>query len=161
KQKHEIIENYRLHDKDTGSPEVQIAILTEKIRRLSEHLKEHKKDHSSRRGLLKMVGRRRKLLNKVSILCEEKDKRSILDLIFKETSSIGVRITKVEKVFLKREIKEINTKFGKVRLKISYFSGEKKFTPEYEDLKKISQEKNIPLKKVYDFIFKEIEKLKE
>ncbi len=98
---------------------------------------------------------------KLSILCEEKDKSSILDLIFKETSSIGVRITKVEKVFLKREIKEINTKFGKVRLKISYFLGEKKFTPEYEDLKKISQEKNIPLKKVYDFIFKEIEKLNE
>lgn len=63
KEKQEIIEKFRLHENDTGSAEVQIAILTEKIRKLSEHLKEHRKDHSSRRGLLKMVGRRRKLLN--------------------------------------------------------------------------------------------------
>ncbi len=77
KEKQEIIEKYRLHDKDTGSPEVQIAILTEKIRRLSEHLKEHKKDHSSRRGLLKMVGRRRKLLNYL----KEKDYDKYLQLI--------------------------------------------------------------------------------
>jgi small subunit ribosomal protein S15 len=52
-----------MHEKDTGSPEVQIAILTEKINYLTEHLKEHKKDHHSRRGLLKMVGQRRGLLN--------------------------------------------------------------------------------------------------
>ncbi len=77
KEKQEIIEKFRLHDKDTGSPEVQIAILTEKIRRLSEHLKEHKKDHSSRRGLLKMVGRRRKLLNYL----KEKDYDKYLQLI--------------------------------------------------------------------------------
>ncbi|MBC7195193.1 MAG: 30S ribosomal protein S15 [Caldisericia bacterium] len=77
KEKQEIIEKYRLHDKDTGSPEVQIAILTEKIKRLSEHLKEHKKDHSSRRGLLKMVGRRRKLLNYL----KEKDYDKYLQLI--------------------------------------------------------------------------------
>lgn len=61
--KQQIIENYRLHDSDTGSPEVQIAILTERINHLNEHLKEHKKDHHSRRGLLKMVGKRRGLLN--------------------------------------------------------------------------------------------------
>lgn len=62
-QKQDIIEKYKLHDKDTGSPEVQIAILTERINYLTEHLKEHKKDHHSRRGLLKMVGQRRALLN--------------------------------------------------------------------------------------------------
>lgn len=61
--KSEIIEKYKLHDGDTGSPEVQIAILTERINHLNEHLKIHKKDHHSRRGLLKMVGARRGLLN--------------------------------------------------------------------------------------------------
>jgi len=61
--KAQIIENYKLHDGDTGSPEVQIAILTERINHLNEHLKIHKKDHHSRRGLLKMVGKRRGLLN--------------------------------------------------------------------------------------------------
>lgn len=58
-----VIENNRLHEKDTGSPEVQIAILTARINELTEHLKIHKKDHHSRRGLLKMVGHRRNLLN--------------------------------------------------------------------------------------------------
>ncbi len=61
--KQEIIAKYKLHDVDTGSPEVQIAILTERINYLTEHLKEHKKDHHSRRGLLKMVGQRRGMLN--------------------------------------------------------------------------------------------------
>lgn len=57
-----IVEDYRIHDKDTGSPEVQIALLTRRIQELTEHLKAHKKDHSSRRGLLKMVGKRNSLL---------------------------------------------------------------------------------------------------
>ena len=61
--KTEIIEKYRIHESDTGSPEVQVAILTERINHLNEHLKVHKKDHHSRRGLLKMVGQRRGLLN--------------------------------------------------------------------------------------------------
>ncbi len=61
--KNSIIEEHKIHEHDTGSPEVQIAILTEKITRLTEHLKEHKKDFHSRRGLLKMVGKRRGLLN--------------------------------------------------------------------------------------------------
>ena len=60
--KQSIIEQYKLHDGDTGSPEVQIAILTERINHLNEHLKVFKKDHHSRRGLLKMVGHRRNLL---------------------------------------------------------------------------------------------------
>ena len=58
-----IIEEFRAHDKDTGSAEVQIAILTKRIDDLTEHLKVHKKDHHSRRGLLKMVGKRRRLLD--------------------------------------------------------------------------------------------------
>ncbi|WP_346354279.1 30S ribosomal protein S15 [Azotosporobacter soli] len=61
--KQELIQQYRVHESDTGSPEVQIAILTERINYLTEHLKMHKKDHHSRRGLLKMVGQRRNLLN--------------------------------------------------------------------------------------------------
>lgn len=61
--KTEIIESYRRDEKDTGSPEVQIAILTERINELTEHLKENPKDNHSRRGLLKMVGKRRNLLN--------------------------------------------------------------------------------------------------
>ena len=62
-QKTEVIVNNRIHETDTGSPEVQIAILTTRINDLTEHLKIHKKDHHSRRGLLKMVGHRRNLLN--------------------------------------------------------------------------------------------------
>jgi len=61
--KQEIIDTHKLHEGDTGSPEVQIAILTERINHLNEHLKINKKDHHSRRGLLKMVGQRRGLLN--------------------------------------------------------------------------------------------------
>ena len=61
--KAEIIAKYKRDEKDTGSPEVQIALLTERINELTEHLKVHKKDNHSRRGLLKMVGKRRNLLN--------------------------------------------------------------------------------------------------
>ena len=57
-----IMQEYAIHEGDTGSPEVQIAVLTKRIRDLTEHLKEHPKDHHSRRGLLKMVGHRRNLL---------------------------------------------------------------------------------------------------
>ncbi len=59
------INEYRLHETDTGSPEVQIALLTERVNHLTEHLKSHKKDHHSRRGLLMLVGRRRRLLDYV------------------------------------------------------------------------------------------------
>ncbi|MBH0229320.1 30S ribosomal protein S15 [Halobacillus yeomjeoni] len=61
--KQELINEYKTHENDTGSPEVQIAVLTEQITSLNEHLRMHKQDHHSRRGLLKMVGRRRHLLN--------------------------------------------------------------------------------------------------
>jgi small subunit ribosomal protein S15 len=60
--KQQIVSDFKTHEKDTGSPEVQIALLTRRITELTEHLKTHKKDHSSRRGLLKMVGRRNNLL---------------------------------------------------------------------------------------------------
>ncbi|MBN2654230.1 MAG: 30S ribosomal protein S15 [Nitrospirae bacterium] len=61
--KQEIITGYKVHDTDTGSPEVQVALLTERIVYLTEHFKTHKKDHHSRRGLLKLVAKRKKLLN--------------------------------------------------------------------------------------------------
>ena len=64
-QKVGIIADHRLHDTDTGSPEVQIALLTKRINHLNEHLSTHKKDHHTRRGLLKLVGRRRRLLDYV------------------------------------------------------------------------------------------------
>ena len=60
--KQDIIDKFKVHDDDTGSSQVQIALLTKEIEQLSEHLKDHPKDHSSRRGLLKKVGKRRKLL---------------------------------------------------------------------------------------------------
>jgi small subunit ribosomal protein S15 len=61
--KKQIIGRYKIHDSDSGSPEVQIALLTERITYLTEHFKVHKKDHHSRRGLLRLVGRRRRLLD--------------------------------------------------------------------------------------------------
>jgi len=61
--KHEIINGYQLHETDTGSADVQVAMLTERINRLSTHLQKNKKDHASRRGLLKMIGQRKRLLS--------------------------------------------------------------------------------------------------
>ena len=73
----EILEDYKKHDTDTGSPEVQVAILTKRIANLTEHFKTHKKDNHSRRGLLKMVSLRRKLLDYV----REKDENRYKELI--------------------------------------------------------------------------------
>lgn len=64
-EKKKLIEKFKLHESDTGSPEVQVGLLTHRITYLTEHLKVHKKDHHSRRGLLMLVGRRRRLLNYV------------------------------------------------------------------------------------------------
>jgi len=61
--KQELVAKYKRHDKDTGSPEVQVALLSERITYLTDHFKTHKKDHHSRRGLLKLVGQRRRLLD--------------------------------------------------------------------------------------------------
>jgi small subunit ribosomal protein S15 len=75
-----IIEKYRLHEKDTGSPEVQIALLTERVTYLTEHFKVHKKDHHSRRGLLMLVGQRRRLLDYLKAKDVERYKTLIADL---------------------------------------------------------------------------------
>ena len=81
--KEELIGSYKKHEKDTGSPEVQIAILTERISNLTEHFKTHKKDHHSRRGLLKLVGQRRWLLDYL----KRKDIERYRDIIGK----LGIR----------------------------------------------------------------------
>lgn len=72
-----VVGTYRRHDKDTGSPEVQVALLTGRIHQLTEHLKTHRKDHSSRRGLLKMVGTRSSLLTYLSRTDRERYKKII------------------------------------------------------------------------------------
>ena len=82
-QKEGIIGNYRTHDSDTGSPEVQIALFTERINQLTEHFKIHTKDHHSRRGLLKLVGQRRRLLDYL----KKKDIQRYRDIIEK----LGIR----------------------------------------------------------------------
>lgn len=81
--KKEIIEKFKLHGKDTGSPEVQIALLSNRINYLTEHFKVHKKDHHSRRGLLKLVGQRRKLLNYL--------KKSDLNRYMQVIKELGIR----------------------------------------------------------------------
>ncbi len=78
--KQEIIEKFQLHEGDTGSPEVQIALLTERINHLNEHLKLHNKDHHSRRGLLKMVGQRRGMLNYLKDNDIERYRKIVADL---------------------------------------------------------------------------------
>lgn len=78
--KTDLIEKYRTHDEDTGSTEVQIAVLTKKVSDLTKHLKEHKKDFDSRRGLLMMVGKRRRLLNYLKKTDESKYMGLIADL---------------------------------------------------------------------------------
>jgi small subunit ribosomal protein S15 len=75
--KSEIITKYRVHDTDTGSPEVQVALLTSRINELTEHFKIHAKDHHSRRGLLKLVGRRRRLLEYLKRQDVERYRRTI------------------------------------------------------------------------------------
>ena len=81
--KAEVISSYRTHDSDTGSPEVQVAILSDRINYLTEHFKTHVKDHHSRRGLLKLVGQRRRLLDYL----KRKDASRYADLIRK----LGIR----------------------------------------------------------------------
>ena len=81
--KQQIIEEYKQHDNDTGSPEVQIALLTERIKYLTDHFKTHAKDHHSRQGLLKMVGKRRRLLDYL--------KRKDLERYQQVISRLGIR----------------------------------------------------------------------
>lgn len=81
--KQELISDYQLHDTDTGSSEVQVAMLTERINRLSEHLRGNQKDHSSRRGLLKLIGQRKRLLSYI----QQEDRQRYQALI----SRLGIR----------------------------------------------------------------------
>ncbi|EEP59860.1 30S ribosomal protein S15 [Sulfurihydrogenibium yellowstonense] len=85
--KQELIKKFALHENDTGSPEVQIAILTERIRNLTEHIKANKKDLHSRRGLIGMVNKRRKLLNYLKRESEERYRKIIEALNIRETSN--------------------------------------------------------------------------
>jgi small subunit ribosomal protein S15 len=75
--KAELIEKYRTHETDTGSPEVQVALITERIAELTEHFKTHVKDHHSRRGLLKLVGQRRRLLDYLKIVNVERYRKIV------------------------------------------------------------------------------------
>lgn len=79
-QRVEILSKFRAHESDTGSPEVQIALLSARIATLTEHFKVHKKDHAGRRGLLKLVSRRRSLLNYLQNKSEDRYKKTISDL---------------------------------------------------------------------------------
>ena len=85
--KAEIIKKYARHEKDTGSPEVQIAILTERINNLTEHLKKNKKDLHSRRGLIGMVNKRRKLLNYLKRVDEERYNKIVEELGIRQSGS--------------------------------------------------------------------------
>ncbi len=85
--KKQIIGDSKIHSEDTGSPEVQISLLTERIKHLSNHLKEHKKDHTSRRGLLMMVGRRASLLKYLSKRNEESYMKLVKKLGIRQKTS--------------------------------------------------------------------------
>jgi len=105
KDKQKLIAKFRTHDSDTGSPQVQIAILTEEIKQLTEHLKKHKHDHSSRRGLLKKVGERRKLLKYL----QKEDEKSFKDLTERLKLKIAKRMQEEEDERLRIE-EELNKK---------------------------------------------------
>ncbi len=108
KLKQRIINKFKTHDNDTGSTPVQIAILTEEIKQLSSHLKEHKQDNSSRRGLLKKVSERRKLLKYL----QREDKKLFVDLAIKLKLKLAKKMIndaeqkKAEEAELERQIKE-------------------------------------------------------
>ena len=78
--KRDVIQKHKMHDKDTGSPEVQIALLTERVNYLTDHFKKHAKDHHSRQGLLKIVNQRRRLLNYIKRIDPPRYRKLIVDL---------------------------------------------------------------------------------
>ncbi len=104
KAKERIIKKFRVHDTDTGSPQVQIAILTEEIKELTEHLKKHKHDFSSRRGLLKKVGERRKLLKYL----QKESAEQFRDLAEKLKLKIAIKLREEEEEEKKKEKKYID-----------------------------------------------------
>jgi len=99
KKKDAIIKKFKVHEKDTGSAEVQIAILTEEIKELSEHLKTHKKDFSSRRGLLRKIGQRRRLLKFL-----EKDNQTSYDNLLKKLHIKKIAEPKEESVLAEEAV---------------------------------------------------------
>ena len=108
KNKEKIIKKFRVHDTDTGSPQVQIAILTEEIKELTEHLKKHKHDFSSRRGLLKKVGERRKLLKYL----QKESTEQFKDLSEKLKLKISQKLMEEEEEEKKKEKKYLSTEEG-------------------------------------------------
>jgi len=105
KAKEKIIKKFRVHDTDTGSSQVQIAILTEEIKELTEHLKKHKHDFSSRRGLLKKVGERRKLLKYL----QKESTEQFKDLAIKLKLKIAQKLEEEEEEEKRKEKKYINS----------------------------------------------------
>jgi len=101
--KQRIISKFRAHDNDTGSPQVQIAILSEEIKQLTAHLQKHKHDHSSRRGLLKKVGERRRLLKYL----QKDDEKAFRDLSIKLKLKIAKRMQTEEEEKLRLEQEEL------------------------------------------------------
>jgi small subunit ribosomal protein S15 len=113
KAKEKIIKKFRVHDTDTGSPQVQIAILTEEIKELTEHLKKHKHDFSSRRGLLKKVGERRKLLKYL----QKESAEQFQDLAEKLKLKIARKLQDEEEEEKKKEKKYIDPEEEAVEIK--------------------------------------------
>jgi small subunit ribosomal protein S15 len=112
KAKEKIIKKYRVHDTDTGSAQVQIAILTEEIKELTEHLKKHKHDFSSRRGLLKKVGERRKLLKYL----QKEDAEQFKEMAEKLKLKIAKKLMEEEEEEKKKEKKYIeNDEEGEIK----------------------------------------------
>ena len=103
KKKQRIINQYKMHENDTGSTQVQIAILSEEVKELSGHLKQHKHDHSSRRGLLKKVGERRKLLKYL----QKEDEKSFQELAKKLKLKIAKKMIAEEEEKMRIEAEEI------------------------------------------------------
>ena len=108
KAKEKIIKKFRVHETDTGSPQVQIAILTEEIKELTEHLKKHKHDFSSRRGLLKKVGERRKLLKYL----QKENTEQFAELADKLKLKIAQRLKEEEEEEKKKEKNYIDSEEG-------------------------------------------------
>ena len=111
--KKRIIDKFKVHENDTGSPQVQIAILTEEIKRLTDHLKSHKHDHSSRRGLLRKVGERRRLLKYL----QKEDENAFKDLAIKLKLKIAKKMIqddeeerlRLEESLMEKEVVEEET----------------------------------------------------
>lgn len=113
KTKEKIIKKFRTHESDTGSAQVQIAILTEEIKELTEHLKQHKHDYSSRRGLLKKVGERRKLLRYL----QKENSAAFLELAQKLKLKVAQRMQEEEQEEIMKEKKYINPENEEEELK--------------------------------------------